>query len=143
MNKSINKSTILFVFAFIFFANVQAQIKPVIRKDAGKTNPAVKAAAEKQAAIDKVLNAKLNKVKFIIWGNSNTPAALGGFKNKGVDLDGNLQNKFHFSFRNMTGTLENNKITWAAPVTGSNEFTNIDYKTFLENGFTVKINFTN
>ena len=143
MNKSTFKSSILFVFALIIFANIQAQIKPVVRKDAGKMNPAIKAAVEKQAAIDKVLNAKLNKVKFIIWGNNNTPAALGGFKNKGVDLDGNLQNKFHFSFRNMTGTLEKNTITWAASVSGNNDFTNIDYKTFLENGFTVKVNFTN
>lgn len=143
MNKSIFKCSFLFVFALIFFIQVQAQVKPVVKTGGDIMNPAIKAAVAKQAAIDKVLNAKLNKVTFIIWGDNHTPAALGGFKNKGVDLDGNLQNKFHFSFRNMTGTLEKNTITWAASVTGSNDFTNIDYKTFLENGFTVKVDFTN
>lgn len=107
-----------------------------------KQQEAMKRVGENKAAIDKVLNAKLNKVTISIWGNNNTPAALGGFKNKGVDIDGNLENKLHLSFRNMIGTLENNTITWTTPVTGKYESTNIDYKTFLENGFTAKINLT-
>ena len=119
----------------------QAQIKPLVRKDAGKLNPAIKAAVEKQAAIDKVLNATVSKMTFTVWGDSYTSQYFSGFNFRSVILDGNANNKFHFNFQNTNEGNEKNKITWTQSFSGigkSSDYTN--YKTFLETGFTVKIN---
>ncbi len=139
MNKSIFKPAILFVCAVISFANIQAQIKPVLRKDAGKTNPAVKAAADKQAAIDKVLNATVSKVTFRVWGDNYTQAGFGWFKYRGVALNGNANNTFNFIFQN-TNVAGDANTTWTQFVSGKSNADYTNYKTFLENGFTITIN---
>lgn len=140
MNKSTLYFSILFVFGLLFFVQAQAQVKPMVRTGSGKISPAVAAAAEKQAVIDKVLNATVSKICFKVFGDGYTTSAFSWFKSKSVTVDGNANNKFHFQFFNSTGVTEKYKTTWTEIISGKNNYNVINYKTFLENGFSVKIN---
>jgi hypothetical protein len=108
-----------------------------------KQQEAMKKIAENKAAIDKVLNATLSKITFSALGSNGKRPYFEWFKDRQVILDGDLESKFYFSMVNMPETLENEAVIWNVPVKGSNQYTYVDYKTFLNNGVTVKINLTN
>ena len=102
---------------------------------------AAKQQAEKQAAIDKVLNATVSKMTLTVWGDSYTLQDFTWFEFRSVMVDGNGNNKFHFNFQNTNEGNGKGKVIWTQSVSGKNASDYANYKSFLETGFTVKINF--
>jgi len=107
--------------------------------------------AAKNAAIEKKLNAVLVNVKFNIYADK---PSNGFFKTKTITLQGQGANKFSLPNRMLADnvyykTSANGKTSWAfgtatgeADKAGNGGMKADTYRSFLENGFTVSVLFT-
>ncbi len=106
-----------------------------------------------QSKAEKVLYAGVKKITFSCWGTQakgDMGMMMGGngFRTKSIELRGNNANKFHLiGSRDNTRTSDNSmstKNTFALSyiIASSKGDKNANYKAFLDNGFTIKINFS-
>ena len=149
---------IIITLLFCSTINIVAQVKitnPVVTTTNAdkiiKAEKLLKAEAEKKAAISKILNATLVDLKFSIY---NDNPHNGWFDKKTISLNGNGICKFkvpNFLLENNSTykITEDGKDTWTFTTAyggtgkaGNGRLTGDTYKSLLENGFNIKINFT-
>ncbi len=137
--KNSKLNIVVFISLMMFSLQIHAQI--VANPNGGKMNPAVKKAAEQKAANDKVLNATVSEVTFSVWGEKNVHSLYSYFNSKEFILNGNNKNPFHLLLVNPQLTKVNDVLEFKTPISGKDKYTYVQYKTFLENGFTVEFSF--
>lgn len=137
--KNSNFNIVAFILLMMLSLQLHAQI--VVNPNGGKMNPAVKKAAEQKAANDKILNATVSEITFSVWGEKNVHSLYSYFKSKEFILNGNNKNPFHLLLVNPEVNKVNDVLEFKTPISGKDKYAYAQYKTFLENGFTVEFSF--
>jgi hypothetical protein len=87
------------------------------------------------------LNAIVSEITFSMWGEKNVHSLYSYFNSKEFILNGNNKNPFHLLLVNPQVNKVNDVLEFKTPISPNKEYTNVQYKTFLENGFTVEFSF--